>query len=305
MIQKRTVFILGAGASMPYGFPSGEDLVRRIVDLSPSSGALLEAGFTADQIGGFCATLRESAVSSIDSFLEHRRDLQKIGKACIALILIGHEGPGPLYQRNAESWYNMLADRLDTTINRFPENKLSIITFNYDRSIDQYLFRAFKQRWDSSIGNTYAAFANLKIIHLHGQIGTLPWQGAELSRCREYRPDGDGGNVLVGAEGIKIISDQSLEESPDFIAARQLCYQADRIYILGFGYHQDNMRRLDLPLAGHEQFRQNLEIVGTAFRMTDVRRTLITKRYPGLRLVPSHIGIREFLENDYGFVADP
>jgi hypothetical protein len=28
VIRKRTVFILGAGASMPYGFPSGEGLLK-------------------------------------------------------------------------------------------------------------------------------------------------------------------------------------------------------------------------------------------------------------------------------------
>jgi len=32
MIKEKTVLILGAGASKPYGFPTGEELRREIID---------------------------------------------------------------------------------------------------------------------------------------------------------------------------------------------------------------------------------------------------------------------------------
>jgi len=36
MIEKKTVLILAAGASKPYGFPTGEELLREIVDIAKS-----------------------------------------------------------------------------------------------------------------------------------------------------------------------------------------------------------------------------------------------------------------------------
>jgi len=31
MLSKRTVFVVGAGASVPYGFPTGRDLVTEVL----------------------------------------------------------------------------------------------------------------------------------------------------------------------------------------------------------------------------------------------------------------------------------
>ena len=33
MIDERTIFIIGAGASVPYGFPAGKDLSKSIIEI--------------------------------------------------------------------------------------------------------------------------------------------------------------------------------------------------------------------------------------------------------------------------------
>ena len=38
MLDAKTVFILGAGASSHYGYPSGEDLVRRVITKAEIAG---------------------------------------------------------------------------------------------------------------------------------------------------------------------------------------------------------------------------------------------------------------------------
>ena len=75
---------------------------------------------------------------SVDAFLEHRPEYLQIGKLSIALCIMAHEHEKKLFnaQRN---WYDYLRIKLNSSFDEFGDNKLSIITFNYDRSIEHYL----------------------------------------------------------------------------------------------------------------------------------------------------------------------
>ena len=73
MIKQNTLLILGAGASVDFGFPLGSALVREIYDFLEEETkqfyALCFAGFAEPQIQEFKKALSfENA--SIDSFLE-------------------------------------------------------------------------------------------------------------------------------------------------------------------------------------------------------------------------------------------
>lgn len=99
MIGRRTVFILGAGASYPYGFPTGEGLVDEIIDLTqqtPLDSTFLAYDCSAEEVHCFGHDLSNSNASSVDSFLEHRPDFLKIGKLAIALTLRPKERDQPL-----------------------------------------------------------------------------------------------------------------------------------------------------------------------------------------------------------------
>ncbi len=86
MIEKQTVLILGAGASMLYGFPSGRELLYEI------RGGLMgedhdffrgikELGIKTDHIKDFYRELTYADPPSVDSFLEHRiQDENKVGR---------------------------------------------------------------------------------------------------------------------------------------------------------------------------------------------------------------------------------
>jgi hypothetical protein len=124
MITKPTVLILGAGASMPYGFPSGRDLLKTILDgLQPNTSSTLhttleELGMTKDCIWTFRNDLYYSGSSSVDAFLEHRQEFLEIGKLAIMLSLMPLEEEHRLFDMKVreQSWYEYLFGKLRTPL---------------------------------------------------------------------------------------------------------------------------------------------------------------------------------------------
>src|SRR5262245_60288218 len=96
MIEYPTVLVLGAGASRPYGFPSGEELLREAVTelLQPASawrGLLDACGFSWNVQEQVARELAGSGRYSIDAFLEGRAEYRPIGTTAIAAALIPRE----------------------------------------------------------------------------------------------------------------------------------------------------------------------------------------------------------------------
>ena len=101
MIKSPTVLVLGAGASAPYHFPTGETLLRNVVDgirlgNSPNSSRLKECGSEWQEISDFGTALNASMLASVDLFLERRNGFMEVGKRAIAATLIPFETPGAL-----------------------------------------------------------------------------------------------------------------------------------------------------------------------------------------------------------------
>lgn len=119
MIRRKTVFVLGAGASYPYGFPTGESLVDEIiasVSADQTPHAFLYNGCVDRDVQRFARDLADSEALSVDSFLEHRSDFLKIGKLAICLGLIPRERDDSLSRghrqgtstRGRMAWYQYL-----------------------------------------------------------------------------------------------------------------------------------------------------------------------------------------------------
>ena len=170
MITTPIVLILGAGASAPYGFPIGDRLRKLILaNLTHTSRKIIqpivELGFTAQEIDTFRQAFDKSQQPSIDAFLEHRSDdYMEIGKLAIAATLIPFEREHLLLDQSSndanhvflgDPWYQYLIERLTTKDpDHFRNHKLSIITFNYDRSLEYSLALVKKQ--DPSCDTTYS-----------------------------------------------------------------------------------------------------------------------------------------------------
>ncbi len=262
MITKRTVFVLGAGASHPYGYPSGRELLQEIFGHLGNShwiSFLSQLGVQEKAITSFRSQLYLSQQPSVDTFLEHRREFSDIGKLSIALALMTHEVEENLFgfSKREVGFYHYLFTQLNTGWEEFGNNQLSIITFNYDRSLEHYLFTALKNTYarpsyDKAQPDEFNAqpLSKIPIIHVHGSLGPLPWQEeggrpySELLRFSEA-PLQAAKDVETASKGILIVSEAE-HSTAEFNRAFDCLKSAERIYFLGFGYHIPNLVKLGL-----------------------------------------------------------
>ncbi len=280
MFTEETVLVLGAGASQPYGFPLGNTLLREIVDRirsdpleflpwKPTVVSKVEATRAMER---FADKLLASGQGPIDAFLERNRDdqeLRKLGKFAVAKILMEKEDHGFLIAKEGE-WYQHLWQFMDDAKNLdvFGENKLSVITYNYDRSLEHYLHTTLTNSYGEPRKQACEEqLCHIPVIHLHGRLGRLPWQDEETAEepVWDYEPyDEEKRTITAASKAIQILDEVDAVPSKHFQRAHKCLLKAKHIYILGFGYDPDNVKRLKPPGG---QIRA--PVLGTCYRFSD------------------------------------
>jgi hypothetical protein len=273
MITSPIVLVLGAGVSHPFGFPLGIRLRQQIItDLLDEKAEyvrqLQSIGHGADEIAAFRDALKYSGKESVDAFLEHRTDYMDIGKAAIAQALIRYEFHGELFENLEKNLYFYLYKQLNATPSEFSGNKLSVVTFNYDRSLEQFLFTALQNSYNLTDDKTAHLLSAVPIIHLHGHMGVLPWQG---SGGRGYGRDMTPNNLKIARRSIKIIH-EAVENDPEFQQAYTLLGQAKRVVFLGFGYDKTNLGRLKINFTD-----KTTEFYGSCFGFSGLEKDRLIK----------------------------
>ena len=195
--ERHTVLILGAGASVAYGLPTGTELVNAICREFPNYSVQvkwfhLSPEQASARAKNLCDALNGAGTRSIDGFLEFREDLRLDGAIAIALALLCRERPQTLSNANSantDNWYREFIEWLSPSPDvKFPATRVSVITCNYDRSLEQYMYVALKNRFRDSTDQKIAQLMDeVPIIHVHGSFGRLPWQRAKRKR---YPTDG-------------------------------------------------------------------------------------------------------------------
>jgi len=257
MVDIETVLVLGAGASKAFGFPTGEELVKRIcLFLSQERYFNIyyqTAGHYSPEIAErFPKVLKQANPFSVDAWLEHNPNYIEVGKVAIAIALLYCEKQSSLRPEN--NWYQLLFKRLDGPFEYFQDNKLSIITFNYDRSLEQYLFGTFRyMHTERSEEECKEKLNQLRILHVYGSLGRLGWQSDKQLPLVSYGQSLDKDTIISAADSIKIIPRKKTgvvrkSISDEFSEARRLIAGANALYFLGFGYNHTNMERLGIEI---------------------------------------------------------
>ena len=281
MVDIETVLVLGAGASMPFGFPSGRKLVALISDMlngdSPTVALLEKHGYEKEQIWRFRKNLVLSGRSSVDEFLEYRTDFLDVGKEAIASALLRCEQTTNLFNVNKDNnWYQYLFGLLNTSFDEFDQNKLAIITFNYDRSFEHYLFTALQHAYNKNDEECAEKLNKIPIVHVYGKLGRLPWEKTRYSLVPYdlvKHTDKLGLFVGRGGKNIKIIH-EDIEKDPEFNQAFELLIAAEHIYFLGFGFNETNLKRLRIESLLHPDVPDKF-ICGTSHGLSQRQNQLV------------------------------
>src|ERR1700677_4114288 len=160
ILKKKTVFILGAGASSDYGYPTGLELKRQILQIGDSKtlqydfedldefddfgsdsssgtlGDLLNSH--EDPISRLTSVFKKSGQPTIDEFLRTHKALINVGKFLITYVLLNSEVEERLIE---DKWLQLIWSRLirgKSSLNDLNPD-IAFVTFNYDTSLE-YIF---------------------------------------------------------------------------------------------------------------------------------------------------------------------
>lgn len=294
MITENTLFILGAGASASYGYPTGSELRRLIIkefvadfhnSLFPQERIHLP---NSSFIKEFAYAFDKSDDILIDYFLHtcNNESYVNIGKQAIALYI---QKADEQYlsswniEFNKDDWYPILFSKLIDGINDpkyLSERKINFITFNYDRLVEYKLLTSVKYKYGIAWDKASEYISHIKIKHVFGEVNFISPAVYQLGRKDFFQTDYQ--TVVNNAKTIKTIGERN---SLDLSEIRDLIANASRIIFLGFGFNQENIDLLNIK---HDANRDT-KIFGTSFKLNENRVKEITNKislisYDGLGL---------------------
>jgi len=181
------------------------------------------------------------------------KNYRYLGQFLISRTLCRLENPtafGTAYGQGKD-WYGTLWRKLKPkTIEGLQDLNAVFVTFNYDRSLEQALMTMARATFKGAAEKTYEECAmSIPIIHVHGQLGRLPWQrNLDGSPSREYGPSDNAELVLQCGSKLHFIGDKAAEDV--FEVAKAHLRKAEEIHFVGFGFHPTNLRRLHVDNLG-------------------------------------------------------
>jgi hypothetical protein len=281
MITTPTLLVLGAGASIRYGFPSGLGLrdklwaLRNITEGTPRFSLFTSNGFTYKAVNEFAERFQASGIDSIDSFVDRQSEYEAIAKLAIAYEICASEHPATLRQGNGtDDWYGYLWNRMAAgarTPDDLLKNQVHIVTFNYDRSLKAFLLAAIQNTFPNV--NNKAAFdvlTKLPICHMYGSVGAVaPIPGESFFPYAHAQANPEDLRPFPAAAGTIHLMPGVRDDAPSFQTAQRWFRLSDRVCFLGFGFDELNCIRLNFAevIAESKRWPKVYATVYNMFRM--------------------------------------
>lgn len=299
MIEIPTLLILGAGASKPYGYPTGLELTKLIVDdlaeiEHNESGWTYDLGYDmADLVSTFRFSLDMSKKYSIDSYLTSREDenFTELGKIAIVNAISKCELHDSFFDDVEDDWYTYLINTLyDCSYDNIKDNKLGIITFNYDRSLEMFLMNSL---WGTYTLRSYPIMSadlekSIPIIHMFGRIDIPERRDMGVA---DYGTSRSSSELKEISKNIKIIPE--IKDSRVIDHSNNLIEEAEKIYFLGLNLNNEqNLKLFDLSLFNGK------DVFGTGYGMRRGELTNIRKFFRDNCEVDINLGKEKMMSLD-------
>lgn len=277
MITQSTVFILGAGASASIGFPVMSELKRKILDAPRRAHSIrLPDEFTEfdSAVTRLVTAYGRSGLVSIDRFLESRPEFAVLGKRLIASVLLPIESTVFPRADHQGTWYETVFQAMYEDFESFPKNRVSFVTFNYDRSVEYLLATMLANSSGRPIGDSLRQVLKLRIAHVYGSLAQEPLFSPDQTHIQV-----DKSSVAMNTAscGIRIMSEDRQDQVKEMLDAQMWIREAQRIIILGFAFDPTNVSRLGFEPDGLTSRRMRASIFASAFGLGEpMRRQLET-----------------------------
>lgn len=323
MIDKQTVFILGSGSSSPYGFPTDTELRERIIKDFEYDYPLLHYNNDSPKYASFEKNKRKvlardfverliktRGVATIDEFISiNKKKYKSIGKISIQHYLLEYENICfPNIEHNmVTDWFEIVLRKLlqECIAQNNPQSlhvdNITFLTFNYDRLIESLFIKTFINLFrdvlkEKEIKGQIDDFT-YRIIHLYGSLGCLPqdWKLNSSKVVGFGEKIKDIKRVEDTIKNIRLINDRFNDNK----RIRHTLFNAKKIYFLGNGYIEKNMKFLDLK--SNLNFDDPPQIYGTYYQkgINDINKLKrqyfnFTKKIPEPKIEP--MNCKELIE---------
>ena len=264
MFKKPTVFVLGAGASFECGLPLGKTLATRIeASLDPATKSsdqllpyLFDSGFISENRAEYeiaAEQLRKTLKSSPSTddalnWLSGNPFAVKLGKVGIVSEIMFAERESALcrapdnpaeFANYDSTWLYQFFSMAKRDAKRESLDDIfrhvTIINFNYDRCVEQYLYEAFQQRAAIDAADAEKVVKSLKIIRPYGFLGGLWGEPGLPYGADRFDPVAAAERILTLTEQRANDLDQKMKDA--ILASRVIVF-------LGFGFHTQNIAAL-------------------------------------------------------------
>ena len=257
MFKKNTTIILGAGSSYDLGYPIGSELIDKVLRLSENND-------TPNIVKEFAKTLKEFNPLSIDFFLSLHKNFADIGKEEIATaILECEEESKEKMIRSKNHWYKFLLNEILTGCENdkpdaINDNNLSIVTFNYDVSLEYFLYSrllsmSYFQKGSENFAHNF--LKKLEVEHVYGKVKNINsdnfggyGKGSTLGASNNtLRVIGERGNNI---DKIKHIPCSLVHGRYDVVCPVKNAWEMHKLW--------PEMQLFIEPTSGHSAFEKNI-----------------------------------------------
>ncbi|WP_044557261.1 hypothetical protein [Halobacteriovorax marinus] len=282
--MKNDVFILGAGSSASYGFPTGEQLKKIIIndgiEIHPDVYRHEDPKFYEDDDNfnsyynscieyftkkinpnfdkeKFKKDFRTAGSFTIDTYLSspHRSDEEKeFGKYIVSSIISYYEDLDRMEMDHTDNWIDYYFNRkISFQTKDFFENLPKVISFNYDSFFENKLIHHLEKEHGIKDAKSVLNTRDF-ITHVYGKLNNQPYRQSNkqiLTQPGAYvQQEIDFKTIYDNSKQVGFIRGNidSNNNNPFYLAKlsriHEIIKEADNIFILGYGFDMYNNKIL-------------------------------------------------------------